>query len=123
MADREDDYEEGVHLLPPEQRLPDDATERSSVWAAAAGEELDDLDDDPWSPPTGGVTSLAGGDHLDVGTASGPVEMQDWTEAPTGNVRASSSAPTTTGAPGRAASPAGGAVRTTGPRTTSTTGS
>jgi len=57
------------------------------VWAAAAGEELDDLDDDdPWSPTTGGVTSLVGGDHLDVGPASGSVEMQDWTEPPTGNV-------------------------------------
>ncbi len=88
MADHDDDFdEEGVHLLPhAPDRSDDDATQRSSVWAAAAGDDLDDLDDDPWSPPTGGVTSLAGGDRLDVGTASGSVEMQDWTEPPTGNV-------------------------------------
>jgi len=89
MADHEDEFdEEGVHLLPHDPELLDDeAAQRTSVWAAAAGEELDDdLDDDPWSPPTGGVTSLVGGDHLDVGTASGAVEMQDWTEPPTGNV-------------------------------------
>jgi len=59
---------------------------RSSVWAAAAGEELDDLDDDPWAPETRGVTSLGGSDSIDVGLPSGPVEMQDWTEPPTGNV-------------------------------------
>ncbi|CAA9263415.1 MAG: Phosphatidate cytidylyltransferase [uncultured Acidimicrobiales bacterium] len=88
MADRDDEFDDdGVRLLPGAPGLnDDDPASRSSVWAAAVGEELDDLDDDPWSPPTGGVTSLAGGDHLDVGTASGPVEMQDWTEPPTGNV-------------------------------------
>ena len=88
MPDRDDDFdEEGVHLLPHAPgAADDDPTQRSSVWAAAAGDELDDLDDDPWSPPTGGVTSLTGGDRLDVGSASGPIEMQDWTEPPTGNV-------------------------------------
>ncbi len=83
--------EDGVRLLPQSQGpmsgqegpgLPS----RPSVWAAAAGEEIDDLDDDPWGPHSGGVTSLAGGDSIDVGPASGPVEMQDWTEPPTGNV-------------------------------------
>ena len=87
MPDHEDEFdEEGVHLLPRDPAVTEETTQRPSVWAAAAGEELDDLDDDPWSPPTGGVTSLGGGDRLDVGTASGPVEMQDWTEPPTGNV-------------------------------------
>ena len=88
MPSRDDEFdEEGVHVLPRDPNVTDDeGAHRSSVWAAAAGEELDDLDDDPWSPPTGGVTSLSGGDRLDVGTASGSVEMQDWTEAPTGNV-------------------------------------
>ncbi len=94
MADHENEYdEEGVRILPTDPRRPDDGAEddqtegaRPSVWAAAAGEELDDLDDDPWAPSAGGVTSLTGGDHIDVGPASGPVELQDWTEPPTGNV-------------------------------------
>jgi len=94
MADRDDQHDEGVRLLPgdPGIRPGRDANEapagadRPSVWAAAAGEELDDLDDDPWAPHSGGVTSLVGGDRIDVGSASGPVEMQDWTEPPTGNV-------------------------------------
>ena len=91
MADSEDQYdEEGVRILPIDPRHPDHggATQgsRPSVWAAAAGEELDELDDDdPWAPRPG-VTSLVGGDSIDVGPASGPVEMQDWTEPPTGNV-------------------------------------
>ena len=93
MADHDDQLDdEGVRLVPPPPAGdPDDvgdpfAGTRSSVWAAAAGEELDDLDDDPWGPSSGGVTSLAGGDRIDVGSASGAVEMQDWTEPPTGNV-------------------------------------
>jgi phosphatidate cytidylyltransferase len=95
MADHEDEFdEEGVRLLPsdpvrPAGGDPDDQLDeagRPSVWAATAGDELDDLDDDPWAPHSGGVRSLAGGDRIDVGSASGPVEMQDWTEPPTGNV-------------------------------------
>ncbi len=90
MADHDDQFDdEGVRILPsPPGADPGDQRvgARSSVWAAAAGEELDDLDDDPWAPHSGGVTSLGGGDRIDVGSASGPVEMQDWTEPPTGNV-------------------------------------
>jgi len=86
MPDHDEFDEEGVRLPKGGADLAGDDAERSSVWAAAAGEELDDLDDDPWSPTTGGVTSLVGGARLDVGPASGAVEMQDWTEAPTGNV-------------------------------------
>jgi len=95
MADNDDQFdEEGVRIFPVEPDHPEDADQhpepapagRPSVWAAAAGEELDELDDDPWTPPPGGVTSLVGGDHIDLVSASGPVEMQDWTEAPTGNV-------------------------------------
>jgi len=89
MPDHDEFDEEGVRLLPenPADPTAREGSQRPSVWAAAAGEEVDDLDDDdPWSPRTGGVTSLVGGDHLDVGPASGPVEMQDWTEPPTGNV-------------------------------------
>lgn len=85
MADDDDQFdEEGVRLLgqgPGGANAP-----RPSVWAAANDEELDDLEDDPWSPASGGVTSLVGGDSIDVGPASGPVEMLDWTEPPTGNV-------------------------------------
>jgi phosphatidate cytidylyltransferase len=94
MADHDDDLdEEGVRLLPVDRGgrpagvdETEDAIPRPSVWAAAAGEELDDLDDDPWGPHSGGVRNLSGGDRIDVGPASGSVEMQDWTEPPTGNV-------------------------------------
>ncbi len=90
MSDHDDQLdEEGVRVLPnPPSRGGDTLAGggRSSVWAAAAGEELDDLDDDPWGPHSGGVTSLVGSDSIDVGPASGPVAMQDWTEPPTGNV-------------------------------------
>jgi phosphatidate cytidylyltransferase len=93
MADHEDQFDdEGVRLLPGDPGAGSDgdpepsAEPRPSVWAAAAGEELDDLDDDPWAPHSGGVTSLVGGDRIDVGPASGAVELQDWTEPPTGNV-------------------------------------
>jgi len=92
MADHDDQFDdEGVRILPAPPGGHSDATDdpadgpRSSVWAAAAGEELDDLDDDPWGAHPG-VTSLVGSDSIDVGPASGPVEMQDWTEPPTGNV-------------------------------------
>ena len=90
MADHDDQFDdEGVRLVPAPpagQGGGDAGGARSSVWAAAAGEELDDLDDDPWGPHSGGVTSLVGGDSIDVGPASGPVEMQDWTEPATGQV-------------------------------------
>ncbi len=87
MADRGEEFDdEGVRLLPGGGGPVSGQDEPPSVWAAAAGEELDDLDDDPWAPTTGGVTSLVGSDSIDVGLPSGPVPMQDWTEAPTGNV-------------------------------------
>jgi len=89
MADHDDQFdEEGVRILPVDPRPHDEPapTVPPSVWAAAAGEELDELDDDPWAAHPGGVTNLVGGDHIDVGPASGPVAMQDWTEPPTGNV-------------------------------------
>ena len=89
MADHDDEFDdEGVRLLPGDPaRSPGAAGgDRPSVWAAADGDELDDLDDDPWAPQSGGVTSLHGGEHIDVGPASGSVAMQDWTEPPTGQV-------------------------------------
>jgi phosphatidate cytidylyltransferase len=93
MADHDDQFDdEGVRLLPsdparrPSRGSGDPGGDRPSVWAAAAGDELDDLDDDPWAPSSGGVTSLHGGEHIDVGPASGSVAMQDWTEPPTGQV-------------------------------------
>ncbi len=85
MSDEDDQHdEEGVRLLS-QGPGPADAP-RPSVWAAANEEELDDLEDDPWAPAPAGVTNLVGGDSIDVGPASGPLEMQDWTEPPTGNV-------------------------------------
>ena len=92
MADDDQFDDEGVRILPSEPtRRPGRGSsgsggDRPSVWAAAEGDELDDLDDDPWAPAPGGVTSLHGGEHIDVGPASGSVAMQDWTEAPTGQV-------------------------------------
>lgn len=93
MADHDDEFDdEGVRLLPGDPSRPssrgagDLSGDRPSVWAAAGNDELDDLDDDPWASHSGGVTSLHGGEHIDVGPASGSVAMQDWTEPPTGNV-------------------------------------
>ena len=86
MADHDDEFDdEGVRLLPADPGGPGPGGSHS-VWAATDGDELEDLDDDPWAARAGGVTSLAGGESIDVGPASGRVEMQDWTEAPTGNV-------------------------------------
>jgi len=58
---------------------------RPDVWAAAAGEQLDELDD-PWSPQGTGVTALGGGERLDVGPPSGSVALPDWKDPPTGQV-------------------------------------
>jgi phosphatidate cytidylyltransferase len=58
---------------------------RPSVWAAAAGEQLDELDD-PWGPQGTGSSSLGSGQTLDVGPPSGSVELPDWKDPPTGQV-------------------------------------
>ena len=98
MANDDDDLldeEDTLRVRPPQQPGSDRS---SSVWAAAAGEELDDLDD-PWSPAAEddmgddsddgegyGSSRLGAGGKIDVGPATGPVSLPDWTDPPTGQV-------------------------------------
>jgi phosphatidate cytidylyltransferase len=92
MAENDDRYDDsldddGFGTIGDSRDRSADATTvaRPSVWAAAAGEHLDELDD-PWAPQGSGVTALGGGERLDVGPPSGPVALPDWKDPPTGQV-------------------------------------